>query len=152
MSSPVVLERPLSPYIIAKDAARAIRFYCDAFNATELFRLTDPSGKIGHAELRIGQSTLMVADEFPDFGAQSPHTLGGTPVSLHIYLSDVDATVKSAVERGATLLRPVKNEFYGDRVGLVLCPFGHKWFLATRLEEMSAAEMQRRMNAECGVS
>lgn len=135
---------PLTPYLVTKDAAAAIAFYKTAFGATELFRLTEPSGKVGHAELRAYGGLFMLADEYPDFGALSPHTVGGSPVRLHYYVADVDAAVKQAVNAGATLLRPVKDQFYGDRGGMISDPFGHQWFFATRKEQLSPAEMQAR--------
>ena len=142
--------RAMSPYLIVKGAAQAIEFYARAFDAKELFRLAEPSGKIGHAELEIGRARFMLADEYPDFGALSPVTVGGSPVSIHIYVADVDATVDRAVAAGATLLRPVADEFFGDRVALLTDPFGHKWHLATRKENVSPREMQERMNAAQG--
>lgn len=138
---------PLAPYLIVKGAARAIEHYVEAFGANEIYRLAEPSGKIGHAELEIGSSRFMIADEYPDWGALSPVTVGGSPVSLHLYVDDVDEVVARAVGAGATLLRAVKDEFFGDRTGQVMDPFGHKWFLATRKEQVSPEEMQRRMNA-----
>src|SRR5215218_5682200 len=107
--------RGLSPYITVKDAAAALDFYREAFGAEEQFRLKAPEGKIGHAEIRIGEATLMLSDEWPDFGALSPPTIGGSPVKLHLYVDDADATVARAVAAGATLLRPVADQFYGDR-------------------------------------
>ena len=139
--------QPLSPYLIVKGAAQAIVFYREAFGAREVFRLKDPAGKIGHAELEVGAAHLMLADEYPDFGALSPVTVGGTPVALHLYVADVDAVVARATEAGATVLRPLQDEFFGDRVALLVDPFGHKWHLATRKEDVSPAEMQRRMDA-----
>jgi len=138
---------PLAPYLIVKGAARAIEHYVEAFGAKEIYRLCEPSGKVGHAELEIGSSRFMLADEYPDWGALSPITVGGSPVSLHLYVDDVDAVVARAVACGATLLRAVKDEFFGDRTGQVVDPFGHKWFLATRKEQVSPEEMQRRMDA-----
>jgi PhnB protein len=140
----------LSPYLIVKDAAKAVAFYEQAFGAQEIFRLKEPAGKIGHAELQIGGARFMLADEYPDFGALSPPTIGGTPVSLHLYVPDVDAIVARATAAGATVLRPLTDEFFGDRVALLADPFGHKWHLATRKEEVSYEEMQRRMNAAYG--
>jgi PhnB protein len=134
----------LSAYLVVKGAARALDFYTRVFGAKELYRLTEPSGKVGHAELALGGSRLMLADEYPDFGALSPITVGGSPVSMHLYVDDVDALVKRAEDAGATLLRPVKDEFFGDRTAMVVDPFGHKWHLATRIEEVSPDEMQRR--------
>jgi PhnB protein len=140
-------QQALSPYLIVKGAPIAIAFYTAAFGARELFRLTEPGGKVGHAELQIGQSRFMLADEYPDFGALSPITVGGSPVSMHLYVEDVDATAARATEAGATLIRPLTDEFFGDRTCMVTDPFGHKWHLATRKEEVSPSEMQKRMNA-----
>ncbi|MGJ7528007.1 VOC family protein [Variovorax sp. GB1P17] len=137
----------LAPYLIVADAPRAIDFYIHAFGAEELFRLSEPGGKVGHAELRIGDAKLLLADEYPDFGALGPARVGGTPVSIHLYVADVDATIALAEEAGATVLRAAKEEFFGDRAGLLLDPFGHRWHLATRLEEVSPEEMQRRWSA-----
>ncbi len=140
-------KQPMCPYIIVRDANKAIAFYQQAFGATLLFALKESSGKVGHAELEMGGGHFMLADEYPDFGALGPVSIGGTAVSIHLYVPAVDETVARAVKAGATLLRPVKDEFYGDRVGLLSCPFGHKWFLATRQEDVSPAEMQKRMDA-----
>lgn len=137
----------LAPYLIVADASRAIDFYVQTFGAEELFRLAEPSGKVGHAELRIGDAKLLLADEYPDFGALGPARVGGTPVSIHLYVADVDATMALAEEAGATVLRAAKDEFFGDRAGLLLDPFGHRWHLATRIEEVSPQEMQRRWSA-----
>lgn len=134
----------LSPYIIVRDAAAAIAFYQRAFGATEELRLTDPNGRIGHAEIRIGTSAVMLADEHPEFGALSPATLGGSPVKLHLTVADADAAAARAVEAGATLLRPVQDQFHGNRSGMVVDPFGHSWFLSAELEPVSPEEMQRR--------
>jgi PhnB protein len=139
-------DRPsMAPYIVVRNAAKAIEFYTRAFGAKERFRLSMSGDKLGHAELDVLGSRLLLADEFPDFGAVSPLTLGGSPVSLHVYVDDVDALVKQAVAEGADILRPLKDEFYGDRVCLLVDPFGHRWHLATRKEEVSPEDMQRRM-------
>lgn len=136
---------PLSPYITAKGAADAIKFYVDALGAVESFRLTDPGdGRIGHAEIKIGDDAIMISDEYPDFGALSPDTLGGTPVKLHVYVDDVDAVVAKALSLGATELRAVKDEFFGDRSGSFADPFGHVWMVATKTEDVSPEEMQKR--------
>jgi PhnB protein len=135
---------PLTPYIVVRGAAQAIDFYCSVFGAREDFRLTEPDGKIGHAELLIGESRLMLAEEYPDFGALGPGAVGGTPVTLHLYVPDVDATVARAEEAGATVLGKVKLEFYGDRRGQLLDPFGHRWHIATQVETVSPEEMQTR--------
>ena len=140
----------LSPYLTVKDAAAAIEFYRVAFGAAEQFRLIGPDGRIGHAELRIGGSTLMISDEWPDFGALSPPTIGGSPVKLHLYVDDCDAVVGRAVAAGATLLRPVVDQFYGDRSGMIADPFGHAWFVATLKEMVSPEEMQRRWTSALG--
>ncbi len=141
----------LSPHLIVNDAARAIEFYCTTFGATEVFRLCEPGSKrIGHAELDLGGSLLMLADEYPDFGCLSPVTVGGTPVILHLYVEDVDQTFARAVEAGATALSAPKDEFFGDRTGTLCDPFGHRWQLSTRKEVVTPKEMQRRWDAASG--
>lgn len=141
----------LTPYILVRDAARAIEFYRRVFGAREVFRLTSPGeGRIGHAHLEIGDSALMLADEWPDFGAMAPPSIGGSPVRLHLSVPDVDAVVREAEAAGATVLRPVTDEFYGERTGMIADPFGHQWHVATPREEVSAEEMQRRWNAMAG--
>ena len=140
------MSQAVTPYLVVKGAAEAIAFYTKAFGAKELFRLSEPSGKVGHAELEIRGSTFMLADEYPDFGALSPTTIGGSPVSLHLYVDDVDGVVANATAAGATVLRAIKDEFYGDRTGMIADPFGHKWHVSTRKEEVTPAEMQRRWN------
>ncbi len=138
----------LSAYLCVRGAERAIAFYKAAFGAEEIFRLVDPGdGRIGHAELSLGGARLMLADEYPDFGALSPESIGGTPVKLHLYVDDVDAVFARAMAEGATALRPPKDEFYGDRSGLLSDPFGHAWFLATAGEPVAPEEMQARWNA-----
>jgi len=137
----------LTPYLIVKDAARAIEFYKRALGAQEQFRLEGPDGRIGHAELRIGTSRFMLADEHPDFGALSPASIGGSPVSLHLQVDDVDAVVGRAASAGAVVLRPVRNEFYGERTGTIPDPFGHHWHVATTVEEVTVEEMQARYEA-----
>lgn len=140
----------VTPYLIADDAAGAIEFYKQAFGATELMRLAAPGGRVGHAELRIGDSRIMLADEFPDMGARSPKAIGGSPVSLHLYVEDVDATVRQAIAVGAKELRPVKDQFYGDRLGSVEDPFGHVWHVSTHKEDVPAEELERRAAAAMG--
>jgi len=141
----------LSPYITVKGAKDAIAFYKQAFGAEEQFRLEDPdSGRIGHSEIRIGGNTIMISDEYPDFGALSPDSLGGSPVKLHLYVEDADKVFSCALEAGATELRPMKDEFYGDRTGTVMDPFGHTWMVASRAEEVSAEEMQKRWQQMMG--
>ena len=134
----------LTCYLVVKDGRRAMDFYSRAFGARELFRLTEPSGKIGHAEMILGESVFMLAEEYPDFGALSPVTIGGSPVKFNVAVPDADAAVQRAIEAGATELRPVKNEFYGHRTGAVMDPFGYTWFLAQHVEDVSPEEMQRR--------
>jgi PhnB protein len=137
----------VSAYLTVKDAAGALDFYRAAFGAEELFRLVEPGGKIGHAEMRIGTSTVMLSDEYPDFGALSPPTVGSSPVKLHLYVEDADAVVARAVAAGATLLRPVADQFYGDRAGMIADPYGHSWHVGTPKEQVSPEEMQRRWTA-----
>ena len=137
----------VTPYITCKGAAKALDFYKTAFGAKEIMRY-DMGGTIGHAEVRIGDSVVMLSDEFPEMGAVSPKTLGGTPFGLCIYLPDVDAAVAKAVSAGCTIERPLQNQFYGDRSATLLDPFGHKWTLATHVEDMSPEEMKRRMAAQ----
>jgi len=137
----------VTPYLTFKNAAAAIEFYQKAFGAEELGRMSDPSGKIGHAEIRIGDSTLMLSDESPAFGALSPPTLGGSPVRLHLSVDDVDAVAAKLVAAGATILREVKNEVYGERIGLFADPFGYSWFVASKIEDVSLQEAERRWNA-----
>jgi PhnB protein len=134
----------VTPYLIVKGGVRAIEFYKTAFGATELARMMQPDGRVGHAEIKIGDSPVMLADEFPEMGQKSPQTIGGTPVSLMIYVPDVDAVVARAVAAGAELTRPVADQFYGDRTGGVTDPFGHAWFIATHKEDLSMEELQRR--------
>jgi PhnB protein len=136
-----------TPYLIIKDAARAIEFYKKAFGATELMRMAQPDGRIGHAEIRIGDSPIMLADEFPEMGHRSPQSLGGSPVSILLYVEDVDALFNQAVSAGAKVERPVQDQFYGDRIGGVTDPFGHIWYIATHKEEVSPEEMRKRAAA-----
>lgn len=134
-------------YLIAHDAAGAIDFYKGAFGATEIVRLVDPSGKVMHAEMRIGDAALMLADEFPDMGYRSPRSLGGSPVSLLLYVDDVDALFARALAAGATETMPVEDQFDGDRRGTLTDPFGHVWLLATRREDVSPEELVKRFEA-----
>jgi PhnB protein len=138
----------VTPYLIIKGAAAAIEFYKQAFGAKERFRLPTPDGKIGHAEIVIGDSILMLADEMPEMGFRSLQTLGGSPVSFLIYLEDVDSAFQQAIEAGAKVVRPLENKFYGDRMGSLSDPFGYEWVLGTHIEEVSAEEMEKRMEAE----
>src|SRR5882724_6179995 len=116
-----------TPYLIVKGADKAIDFYKTVFGASEIFRMPGPDGRIGHAEIKIGDSHIMLADEHPEMGARSPQTIGGTPVSILLYVEDVDAQAKAAVAAGAKVVRPVKDQFYGDRAGSFEDPFGHQW-------------------------
>ncbi len=134
----------ITPYIIVDGAAAAITFYKDAFGATELFRLEIPGGKLGHAEIRIGDSPVMLADEHPEMGAKGPAAFGGSPVSLMIYVEDVDAVFAQAISAGAEEVRPVADQFYGDRSGIIKDPFGHQWSIATHKEDLSQEEIDRR--------
>lgn len=140
----------VTPHLVAQDAAAALAFYVRAFGAVERYRLVEPSGKIGHAEIAVGDAVVMVCDEYPDFGAVSPAAYGGSPIKLLIYVDDCDAVVGRAVEAGATLLRPVKDQFHGDRSGMVVDPAGFTWTIATRREDVSPDEMQRRFTAALG--
>jgi len=137
--------RSLNPYLIVADAARAIAFYTEVFAARLRMRLDGPNGKVGHAELEIGDSLAMLADEHTAMGALAPPSVGGTPVGLHLYVDDVDAVAAKAIASGAKLLRPVRNEFYGDRAATIEDPFGHRWHLATHIEDVSNEEIARRM-------
>jgi len=136
-----------TPYLIVSGAARAIEFYKKAFGATELFRMAQPDGRIGHAEIKIGNSPIMLADEFPEMGARSPQSLGGSAVSILLYVEDVDALFSQAVAAGAKVLRPVEDKFYGDRSGGVVDPFGHQWHIATHKEDIAPEELQKRAAA-----
>ena len=137
----------LSPYIAVRDAAAAIGFYKRAFAAEEVFRLVDPaSGKIGHAELRIGAGLLMLSDEYPDFGALSPDTIGGAAVKLHIDVVDAEAVIQSALAAGGTLLRKLETQFYGCKQAMVADPYGYSWFISEKVEDVSPSEMQSRWN------
>jgi PhnB protein len=134
----------VTPYLAVDGAAEAIAFYQQAFGASEVMRMPGPGGKVGHAEIEIGGSRIMLADEYPDMGFRSPKAYGGSPVGLHLYVADVDAVARQAVAAGAKELRPVKDQFYGDRSGSIEDPFGHVWHIATRKENLSEAELKRR--------
>jgi PhnB protein len=136
----------VTPYLIIKGAADAIEFYKKAFGATELFRM-DHQGKVGHAELKIGDSPIMLADESTEMGYKSPTTLGGTPVSIMIYVDDVDTIFKQAIGAGGKEQKAVQDQFYGDRSGTLKDPFGHVWHVATHVEDVSPEEMEKRMAA-----
>ena len=137
----------VTPYLIIKGATAAIEYYKQAFGAIELMRMPAPGGKIGHAEIKIGDSPIMLADEFPEMGHKSPKTLGGSPVSIMIYVEDVDTVFARAITAGGTEQRPVKDQFYGDRSGTLEDPFGHVWHVATHKEDVPAEEMARRASA-----
>jgi PhnB protein len=133
-----------TPYLIMHNAVAAIEFYKTAFGAEELVRLPGPDGKIGHCEIKFGDSVIMLADEFPGIVAFSPKVLGGSSVSILLYVEDVDSVVKRAVEAGAKIIQPVEDKFYGDRAGTLMDPFGHQWNIATHKEDVSPEEMQKR--------
>ena len=139
--------RSITPYLIVADGGAAIAFYQRVFAATLRMRLDAPGGKVGHAELEIGDSLIMLADEHPETGALAPTTVGGTPVGLHVYLPNVDAVAAEAVAAGATLKRPVENQFYGDRLGTIVDPYGHIWHISTHVEDVSPEEIGRRAAA-----
>ena len=134
----------VTPYLIIKGAADAIEFYKRAFGATEVMRMPSPDGKIGHAEIKIGNSHLMLADEYPQMGYRSPQSLGGAGISLMVYLEKVDEVFKRAIAAGAKELQPIKDQFYGDRSGTLQDPFGHVWTVATHVEDVPPEEMERR--------
>lgn len=137
----------LYAYARVKNAAEAIEFYKAAFGATEKFRLVEPSGRIGHAELDFGGTLLLLSEEFPEYGIHGPQTIGGTSVSLHLHVDDADETIRRAEQAGAVVLRPASDQFHGERSGTVRDPFGHEWLIGHALEEVSPEEMQRRYTA-----
>jgi PhnB protein len=137
----------VTPYLIIKGAARAIEFYKQVFGAVERMRIPAGPDTVGHAELTVGGSVIMLADEFPSMGALSPQTVGGSPVMIHLYVEDVDAVFNRAVAAGATVLQPLEDKFYGDRSGSITDPFGHRWGIATHKEDVPPDELQRRAAA-----
>jgi len=137
----------VTPYLIIEGAVEAIEFYKQAFGAKELFRFPAPEGKIGHAELKIGDSPIMLADAYPDMGYNGPKSLGGSPVSLMIYVENVDTVFNQAVQAGATVKEAVSDKFYGDRIGSLIDPFGHVWHISTHKEDVSMEEMEKRAKA-----
>jgi PhnB protein len=137
----------VTPYLIVDGGAAALDFYKRVLGATERMRIPGPGGKIGHAEISIGDSVVMLADEHPEMGARGPRSIGGTPVSLVVYVPDADETVRAAVSAGARVLRPCENKFYGDRSGTIEDPFGHQWHVSTHVEDVPADELQRRAAA-----
>lgn len=144
-SKPARVPQPaVTPYLMIKGAADAIEFYKKAFGAEETMRLAEPSGRIGHAELMISGAPIMLADEYPELDALGPQARGGSTVGIHLYVEDVDEVFARAVAEGATAVRPVKDEFYGDRSGKLVDPFGHIWYVSTRKEDLSGAEVTQR--------
>jgi PhnB protein len=139
--------RTVTPYLAIKSATKALEFYKNAFGATERYKLMMPDGRLGHAEIQLGDSMIMLADEFPEYGGKAPETLGGSPVSIHLYVEDVDAFFKKALAAGAKELKPVMDQFYGDRSGQLEDPFGHLWWVATHKEDIAPEEMQKRVAA-----
>ena len=137
----------VTPYLIINGAGAAIDFYKKVFSATERMRIPTQDGKVGHAEIEIGGSVIMLADECPERGAKGPHAIGGTPVSIHVYVANSDDVFAKAMAAGAKQLRPVENQFYGDRSGGFADPFGHSWYVSTHVEDVSPEELQRRMAA-----
>src|SRR5262249_17829846 len=137
----------VTPYLIVKDAAKAIEYYTKVFGAKELFRMAQPNGRVGHAELQIGNARIMLADENPTMGQghTSATSIGASPVSLYLYIPDVDRVVERAVAEGAKTLKPVENQFYGDRSGFIQDPFGHLWGIATHVEDVSPQEMEAQI-------
>lgn len=135
------------PYLRVHSTAEAIDFYTRAFDANELFRLTEPNGRIGHAEIKIGPTTVMLSDEYPERGIRGPRSLGGTTFSIHLHVANVDKAFEQAVSAGATVVRPLQNQFYGERSGTVRDPFGHEWLLGGHIETVTPEEMQRRYTA-----
>ena len=134
-----------TPYLIIDGAAKALDFYKKIFGAVEKMRMPSPGGKVGHAEITIGDSMIMLADEHPEMGARSPRAFGGSGVGIMLYVDDVDTTVKKAVADGAKLVQPVEDKFYGDRTGTIEDPWGHTWHVGTHQEDVSEHEMKRRM-------
>lgn len=139
----------ITPYLICKNAEAAIEFYKKAFGAVELFRMGEP-GMIGQAEMKLRDAIFMLADEFPDMGAVSPATVGGSPVSLYVYVDDVDSFTEKAIAEGLKVIRPVADQFYGDRSGHFEDPFGHKWGFATHKEDLTPEQIDERAKAEYG--
>ncbi|HKT50476.1 MAG TPA: VOC family protein [Candidatus Angelobacter sp.] len=137
----------VTPYLIVKGAAAAMDFYKDVFGATEIMRMPQPDGRIGHAEMKMGDSVIMLADEYPEMDNVGPATLGNSSVGILLYVDDADATFNKAVSRGAKVNKPLADQFYGDRSGTVTDPFGHKWTIATHVEDVSPDEIERRMAA-----
>jgi PhnB protein len=143
--------RTITPHLIIKGAGQAIDFYKKAFGAEEIMRMPGPDGKsVMHAEVKIGDSHLMIADEFPEYGCKGPKTLGGTPVTVHLYVKDVDSVFNQAIKAGATAKMPITDMFWGDRYGKLSDPFGHEWSIATHKEDVSPQECAKRAAAQFG--
>jgi PhnB protein len=144
--------RTVTPYLIIRDAAKAIEFYQQAFGAVELFRMPTPDGKVAHAEIKIGTSPLMIGGEYADMGYHGVEHYGGSPISIMLYVEDCDALFHQAVAAGATVKQELKDQFYGDRSGTVADPFGYQWHISTHKEDVAPEEIQQRMAAmgECG--
>ena len=138
--------REVFPYLRMRNCTAAIEFYKAAFGAEETFRLAEPGGRIGHTELKFGSFTIMLSDEYPEYGIQGPETFGGTGSSVHLHVDDVDAMTKQAADAGAKVIMEPKDQFYGERASKVLDPFGHEWLLGSHIEDVSAEEMQRRFD------
>ena len=138
------------PYLRVRGAAQALEFYRRAFGAEEVLRLTEPGGRIGHAEMRIGPAIIMISEEYPEYSIRGPEALGGTSVSIHLHVDNADALIERARAAGATVVREPKDEFYGERGGMVRDPFGHEWLIGHQVEKVTPEEMQRRYNALLG--
>ena len=134
----------VTPHLVCRDATKALEFYQKAFGAEKITEHHMPNGRVMHAELRIGDSIIMLGDEYPDYKVFSPQSLGGSPVTIHVYTPDVDAAFQRAVSAGCTVTMPVQDQFWGDRYGQVVDPFGHKWSIATRKEDVSSEEVEKR--------
>lgn len=139
--------RELYPYLRVRNTAEAVRFYKTVFGATELFRLVEPGGRVGHVELDLGGTKLMVSDEYPESGILGPESIGGTSVSLHLRVDDADEVIRRAAQAGGEVVRPATDHFYGERSGTVRDPFGHEWLIGHELEKLTPEEMQRRYTA-----
>jgi PhnB protein len=140
----------VTPYLHIDGASAAIEFYATVFGATERMRMPEPDGRIGHAELQIGESLIMLSDEYPELGVRSPKALGGTSVTMSVYVEDVDGVFDRALQAGATVLRPIQDQFYGDRSGTLEDPFGHRWSVATHIEDVPPEELAARAAAATG--
>jgi len=144
--------REMFPYICVHDANAAVAFYTRVFDMTEKFRLTEPGGRIGHVEMDFGGATLMISEEFAEYGIRSPKSIGGTAVTIHLHVDDADAVVAKALAAGATIHMPLADQFYGERSGSFFDPFGHRWNVGHHIEDVSTDEMQKRYDADPGCS